>query len=74
MLIMHLCTIVSPVTSTHYCWCAVAFRIYDLDETGDIQPGELKRLLVALLHNNPDIALDDAVIKQLVDQVLYLHR
>lgn len=50
-------------------FCAVAFRIYDLDKTGDIQPGELQRLLVALLHNNPDIALDDQVIEQIVDQV-----
>jgi len=49
--------------------CAVAFRLYDLDKTGDIQPGELQRLLVALLHNNPDIALDDQVIEQIVDQV-----
>lgn len=48
---------------------AVAFQLYDLDKTGDIQPGEVKRLLVALLHNNPDIALDQHVIGQIVDQV-----
>lgn len=45
-----------------------AFRIYDLDNTGDIQPSEVKRLLVALLHNNPDLALDDATIGQIIDQ------
>lgn len=45
-----------------------AFRLYDLDKTGDIQPSEVKRLLVALLHNNPDIALDEQVIGQIVDQ------
>lgn len=43
--------------------------MYDLDKTGDIQPSEVKRLLVALLHNNPDIALDEEVIGQIVDQV-----
>lgn len=48
---------------------AVAFRIYDLDKTGDIQPGELVRLLAALLQNNPDIALDDSSIQQIVNQV-----
>jgi len=47
---------------------AVAFRIYDLDRTGDIQPGEVARLLSALLQNNPDIALDDASIQKIVDQ------
>mmetsp|Transcript_13970 Transcript_13970/g.42137 ORF Transcript_13970/g.42137 Transcript_13970/m.42137 type:complete len:216 (+) Transcript_13970:131-778(+) len=45
-----------------------AFRVYDLDNTGDIQPGEVKRLLVALLHGNPEMALDDATIEQIVDQ------
>lgn len=49
--------------------CAVAFRIYDLDKTGDIQPGEVVRLLAALLQNNPDIALDDTTIQQIVSQV-----
>ena len=48
---------------------AVAFRIYDLDKTGDIQPGEVVRLLAALLQNNPDIALDDSSIQQIVSQV-----
>ncbi len=48
---------------------AVAFRVYDLDGTGDIQPGEVKRLLVALLHGNPEMALDDATIEQIIDQV-----
>ena len=47
---------------------AVAFRIYDLDRTGDIQPSEVARLLSALLLNNPDIALDDASIQKIVDQ------
>ena len=47
---------------------AVAFRIYDLDRTGDIQPSEVARLLGALLLNNPDMALDDASIQKIVDQ------
>ena len=51
---------------------AVAFRIYDLDRTGDIQPSEVARLLGALLLNNPDIALDDASIQKIVDQVSLL--
>ena len=50
------------------CRLAVAFRIYDLDRTGDIQPSEVARLLSALLQNNPDIALDDASIQKIVDQ------
>jgi len=40
-----------------------------LDKTGDIQPGEVVRLLAALLQNNPDIALDDNTIQQIVSQV-----
>ena len=48
---------------------AVAFRIYDLDRTGDIQPGEVARLLTALLQNNPDIALDEHSIQKIVEQV-----
>ena len=47
---------------------AVAFRLYDLDRTGDIQPSEVARLLGALLLNIPDIALDDASIQKIVDQ------
>ena len=48
---------------------AVAFKIYDLDQTGYIEPGEVKRLMAALLHDNPAIALSDAEISSIVDQV-----
>lgn len=44
-----------------------AFKVYDLDKTGDIQPDEVKRLLVAMLHGNPDIALDDDHIEQIIN-------
>lgn len=45
-----------------------AFEVYDLDRTGDIQPGEVKRLLLAMLHGSPDIALDDDTIEQIIDK------
>lgn len=45
-----------------------AFEVYDIDKTGDIQPDEVKRLLVAMLHSNPDIRLDDHVIEQIIDK------
>ena len=48
---------------------AVAFRIYDLDNTGWIEPGEIKRFLAALLQDNPAITLNDADIDRVVDQV-----
>ena len=54
------------------CAPAVAFKIYDLDKTGWIEPGEIKRLMAALLHDNPAIALTDADIDSIVDQVLKL--
>lgn len=45
-----------------------AFRIYDLDNTGWIEPGEIKRFLAALLKDNPAITLDEAEIDSIVDQ------
>ena len=48
---------------------AVAFRIYDLDNTGHIERGEIPRFLVALLKDNPAIDLDDAHLNVLIDQV-----
>lgn len=48
---------------------AVAFRIYDLDNTGHIERGEIQRFLVALLKDNPAIDLDDAHLNALIDQV-----
>ena len=55
-------------TDAAYCCGVVAFRIYDLDRTGDIQPSEVARLLSALLQNNPDIALDEQSIQKIVEQ------
>lgn len=48
---------------------AVAFRIYDLDNTGHIERGEIQRFLAALLKDNPAIDLDDAHVNALVDSV-----
>ncbi|KAK9815125.1 hypothetical protein WJX73_008177 [Symbiochloris irregularis] len=48
----------------------LAFRIYDLDNTGWIEPGEIKRFLSALLSDNPAIKLSEEDIDQLVDQTL----
>ena len=48
---------------------AVAFRIYDLDNTGHIERGEIQRFLAALLKDNPAIDLDDAHLNALVDSV-----
>jgi serine/threonine-protein phosphatase 2B regulatory subunit len=45
-----------------------AFRIYDLDNTGWIEPGEIKRFLGALLKDNPAIDLDDAQIQAVIEQ------
>lgn len=48
---------------------AVAFRIYDLDNTGHIERGEVQRFLAALLKDNPAIALDDAQLDAIMDAV-----
>lgn len=45
-----------------------AFRIYDLDNTGHIERGEIQRFLVALLKDNPAIDLDDAHLNALIDR------
>ena len=46
----------------------VAFRIYDIDGTGRIERPELKRFLVALMADNPDVDLDEAALDGIVDQ------
>lgn len=48
---------------------AVAFRIYDLKDTGVIERDEVKRLLSALLQENPAIDLSDDEIDEIVNQV-----
>ena len=48
---------------------AVAFRIYDLDNTGHIERGEIQRFLAALLKDNPAIDLDNAHLDALIDSV-----
>ena len=54
------------------CGCAmrraVAFRIYDLNDSGVIEKEEVQRLLVALLQDNPAIDLSNAEIQQIVEQ------
>ena len=47
---------------------AVAFRIYDLDDTGSINQGEVQRLLAALLADNPALDLDEGAIQKIVQQ------
>ena len=48
---------------------AVAFKIYDLKDTGVIEQDEVKRLLAALLQENPAIDLNDEEIDDIVNQV-----
>ena len=50
---------------------AVAFRMYDLDNTGYIERDEVQRFLVALLKDNPAIDLDDAQLNAIIDQVVF---
>ena len=50
-------------------FCAVAFSIYDLDNTSYIEPGEVNRLMGALLKENPSINLGDEEIDGIIDQV-----
>lgn len=60
-----------PATNqpTTACPPAVAFRIYDIDATGRIERPELKRFLVALMADNPDVDLDEVALDDIVDQV-----
>lgn len=53
--------------------CAVAFKIYDLKDTGVIEKDEVKRLLVQLLQDNPAIDLTDDEIDAIVEQVMAPH-
>jgi Ca2+-binding EF-hand superfamily protein len=48
---------------------AVAFRLYDIGHTGAIERSELKRFLVALMVDNPDIDLDEQALDEIVDEV-----
>jgi Ca2+-binding EF-hand superfamily protein len=50
------------------CARAVAFRIYDLNDSGVIEKEEVQRLLVALLQDNPAIDLSEAEIQLIVEQ------
>lgn len=47
----------------------VAFRIYDIGGNGRIERVELKRFLVALMADNPDVDLDEQALDEIVDQV-----
>lgn len=48
---------------------AVAFRLYDIGNTGAIERSELKRFLIALMVENPDIELDEQALDEIVDEV-----
>ncbi len=52
---------------------AVAFKIYDLNNTGVIEKDEVKRLLIQLLQDNPAIDLTDDEVDTIVEQVLLQH-
>ncbi|EFN58801.1 hypothetical protein CHLNCDRAFT_29817 [Chlorella variabilis] len=45
-----------------------AFRIYDIGGNGRIERVELKRFLVALMADNPDVDLDEQALDEIVDQ------
>lgn len=50
---------------------AFAFRIYDIEGNGYIEKFELKRFLVALMADNPDIDLDADALDTIVDQTFH---
>lgn len=52
------------------CTPAVSFRVYDIGNTGNIDRSEIKHFLVALIQDNPDLALDEAAVEGIIDQVL----
>jgi serine/threonine-protein phosphatase 2B regulatory subunit len=43
-----------------------AFTIYDINQSGAIEPTELKRFLVAIMADNPDVHLDDDALDKIV--------
>lgn len=45
---------------------AVAFNLYDIEGTGTIDPGEVRRFLVSLTADNPAMQLDAEAIDQIV--------
>lgn len=45
---------------------AVAFRIYDINRSNTIDPPELKRFLVAVMADNPDVDFDEAALDEIV--------
>ena len=47
---------------------AVAFRIYDINKNGAIEPPELKRFLVAVMTENTDVHLDEAALDAIVEE------
>ncbi len=47
----------------------VSFRVYDIGNTGNIDRSEIKQFLVALIQDNPDLALDESALDQIIDQV-----
>lgn len=44
--------------------------MYDIGSTGNIDRSEIKQFLVALIQDNPDLALDEAAVESIIDQVL----
>lgn len=45
-----------------------AFRIYDLKQNGVIERSELRRFLVELMADNPDVDLDEQALDVIVDE------
>ncbi|KAL6767376.1 hypothetical protein ACKKBF_B35040 [Auxenochlorella protothecoides x Auxenochlorella symbiontica] len=44
-----------------------AFRIYDIGHTGAIERSELKRFLIAVMADNPEVDFDESVLEAIVD-------
>ncbi len=47
---------------------AVAFRIYDLGNTGAIDRSEIRTMLVAMLKDDNTMQLPDAALERIIDQ------
>lgn len=45
-----------------------AFKVYDIGHTGSIDRSEIKRFLIALMEDNPDLDLDEEGLEEIIDQ------
>ena len=49
----------------------VAFKVYDLGNTGTIDHNEISALLIAMLKENPALKLPESVLEKIVDQARF---